>query len=165
MKRLLVVMFVCAAVPLSLADVEKPVVKQSTDEKTLFELMNKDRKKEKLAELVLNPVLCKIARLHSENMAKQEKCEHELDGKRVGQRAEDAGYDYRIIRENLAKSSPEGDDDPPASPPAEIHKKWMESKGHRANILHAKCTEVGLSIVRSKKGTYYYTQVFATPRR
>ena len=98
-------------------------------------------------------------------MAKQEKINHILDGKGSGPRLEAAGYEYRIVRENLALADAEGDADKPAAPPADIHKGWMESKGHRANILHAQVTEIGISMVRSRKGNYYYTQLFARPRK
>jgi uncharacterized protein YkwD len=96
-------------------------------------------------------------------MAKQEKMNHVLDGKRVPQRVTAAGYDYRVVAENLALA--EGDTDSPAPPPDDIQKNWMESKGHRANILNSRFTEIGVSAVRSKKGNWYYTQVFARPRR
>ncbi len=117
----------------------------------------------KLSPLKVNPLLCKVARQHSLNMARQEKMSHELDGKKVKDRVTEAGYDYRKIGENLAMSS--GESEAPASPPADIHKMWMESKGHRANILDPKYTEVGVSMALSKKGTYYYTMVFGVPRK
>jgi uncharacterized protein YkwD len=138
-------------------------VKLGDDEKALVELVNKDRVKAKLGAVKVNPVLCRVARLHSENMAKQEKMNHVLDGKRVTQRVPAAGYDYGFVAENLALA--EGDADTPAPPPADIHKQWMDSKGHRANILDRRPTEVGISMVKSKKGNWYYTQVFARPRR
>lgn len=160
MKRCLPLLVLVSAV--AAGDDKPPKVKLSADEKALVELLNKERKKEKLAELVVDPLLCKVARKHSENMATQETCKHELDGKKVGARAADAGYDYQVIGENLAMAAAEDDTDPPAPKPAEIHQKWMDSKGHRANILNPKYREVGLSMTRSKKGTYFYTQVFAT---
>lgn len=137
--------------------------KFSADEKALLDLVNEARKKEKLQPLKANAVLAKVARLHSENMAKQEKMAHQLDGKSVGDRTTAAHYDYRVVRENLAAA--EGDSDTPAPTPKEIHDKWMESKGHKANLLDDRVTEVGIAIVVSKKGTYYYTQVFATARK
>jgi uncharacterized protein YkwD len=142
-----------------------PAVTLSADEKALIDLLNESRKKEKLPPLRVNATLCKAARGHAENMAKQEKMEHILDGKKPGQRVNAAGYDYRFVAENLAKAEAEEDPNTPASPPADIHKGWMDSKTHRDNILNPKHTEVGIGIARSKKGTYYYSQVFATPRR
>jgi uncharacterized protein YkwD len=135
----------------------------AADEKALLDLLNEARKKEKLPPLKSNAVLHKVARLHSANMAKQEKMAHELDGKRVGDRTDAGGYDYGVVRENLAASGAEIDDSAPS--PKEIHDGWMASKGHRANLLDARVTEAGIAIVVSKKGTYYYTQVFATLRK
>ena len=143
--------------------VEAKADKFAADEKALLDLVNEARKKEKLPALKVNAVLTKVARLHSENMAKQEKMAHQLDKKGVGDRTTAGNYDYRVVRENLAAA--EGDADTPAPTPKEIHDKWMESKGHRANLLDDRVTEVGIAIVVSKKGTYYYTQVFATPRK
>ena len=135
----------------------------AADEKALLDLLNEARKKEKLPPLKANATLRKVALGHSENMAKQEKMAHQLDGKGVGDRTAAGDYDYRVVRENLAAA--EGEVDSPAPTPKEIHDKWMDSKGHRANLLDPRVTEAGIAIVVSKKGTYYYTQVFATPRK
>jgi uncharacterized protein YkwD len=140
-------------------------VKLTADEKALIELTNKSRAEAKLPPLKVNPLLCKVARQHNLNMAKQEKMSHELDGKKVAQRVTDAGYDYKKVGENLAQSKLIGEGDAPAPPAADIHKKWMDSKGHRANILEPKFTEIGISMVLSEKRTYFYTVVFGVPRK
>lgn len=154
----------CLALTLLPCLVPAQEVKLSTDEKALVELLNKEREKEKLAKLTVNALLTKAARVHCENMAKQEKFDHELDGKNVGERVSDAGYDYRSVGENLARAPAESGD-PPAPSAADIHKGWMASKGHKANTLAEKYREVGVSVVKSKKGTYYYTMVFAAQRK
>lgn len=139
---------------------ERKPVKLTADEQALVDLANRTREKEKLAVLKVNATLCKVAKQHAENMAKQEKMDHVLDGKGVAARVTDAGYDYRVVGENLARA--DGDPDTPAPPPADIHKHWMESKRHHANLVNPKFREVGLAIARSKKGTYFYAQVFGT---
>jgi uncharacterized protein YkwD len=141
---------------------EAPAVKLNSDEKALIDFVNKTRGQKKLSRLKPNALLCKAARQHNDNMAKQEKMEHVLDGKGPGQRVLAVGYDYRKVAENLAKA--EGEPDDPAPAPADIHKHWMDSKGHRKNILEPKFTEVGVSMGRSKKGTIYYTMVFGVQR-
>jgi uncharacterized protein YkwD len=133
------------------------------DEKALLDLLNETRKKENLPPLKANAVLREVARLHSANMAKQEKLASRLDGKSPRDRVDAAGYGHRTVCENVAAA--EGDVDSPAPKPKEIHAYWMGSKMHRANLLDDRVTEVGIAIVASKKGTYYYTQVFATPRK
>jgi uncharacterized protein YkwD len=141
----------------------KAKVELSKDEKALFDLLNKERAKEKLPALKLNAALCEAAQKHCANMAKQGKMAHRLDDKGVGDRVTAAGYDWRIVRENLGRAA--GEPGGPAPAPADVHKRWMESKGHRANILNDRVTEVGLSMVKGKKGTFYYAQVFAEPRK
>jgi uncharacterized protein YkwD len=41
---------------------------------------------------------------------------------------------------------------------------WMNSQGHRYNILKKEFTEIGLGYAKNKDGKYYCTQVFGTPR-
>jgi uncharacterized protein YkwD len=137
--------------------------RMADDEKALIELVNKARAKAKLPALERDPTLDRAAKGHTENMARQEKMEHVLDGKRVSHRVSDVGYDYLKVGENLAFS--EGDASLPPLPPADIHAGWMKSKHHRDNILEKKYTQVGVSMGRSKKGNFYYTMVFGLPDR
>ena len=130
---------------------------QTADEKTVFELTNQERKNEKLPALKLNTALSKIARAHSENMARQGKMAHELDGKTPFDRIKATGYKYEAASENIA----EGED---GAKIADIMKMWMESERHRKNILSKAFSEVGIGIARDKDGNTFYTQVFAKPR-
>jgi uncharacterized protein YkwD len=140
---------------------ERTTFKLGDTEQKLVDAANESRRKEKLEELSVNRTLCQIALRHAENMAKQEKMDHVLDGKGVAKRTTEGGYDYRVVGENLANAF--GDADAPAPPPADIHEQWMNSKLHRANLMNPKFKHIGVAVVKSKKGTYYYCQVFATP--
>jgi uncharacterized protein YkwD len=125
-------------------------------EKMLLELTNAERKKEDLPPLKANPLLFKAARGHSQNMAKQGKLEHELDEKKPPDRLKETGYRFQRAGENIAFGTDNlalGD----------IMKLWMESEGHKANIVNPDFTEIGLGIARNDKGEVYYTQVFAAP--
>ena len=127
----------------------------SKDEKKLLELTNKEREKKKLPALKPNPKLFKAARAHAANMAKQEKMEHVLDGKKPGDRARAAGYRADWIGENIAAGedwSLEG-----------VVEDWMGSKGHRENILSKKYTEVGVGMAKNDKDEWYYTLLFGRP--
>jgi uncharacterized protein YkwD len=44
--------------------------------------------------------------------------------------------------------------------PPEVMHAWMNSAGHRANILNPKYTEIGVGVVMSSNGQAYYTQQF-----
>lgn len=61
------------------------------------------------------------------------------------------GVSYRGAGENIAwgQSSPE-----------EVMNGWMNSPGHRANILNEKFTKIGVGYYRSASGRNYWTQLF-----
>jgi len=135
---------------------DEPKVELTAEEKEVLELTNKERAKEKLPPLKPNPVLMKVARAHSQNMAKQEKLAHELDGKKPHERAADAGYKGGWIGENCARG------DAPY-PPKDVVQGWMESAGHRKNMLDTKYKEIGIGAAKSASGNIYWTQVFGKP--
>jgi uncharacterized protein YkwD len=130
----------------------------STEEQKLLELTNAERKKEKLPPLAPSPLLFKVARAHSANMARQEKMDHYLDGKKPKERVTESGYDWRYTGENLAF----GDADVELE---EIMQGWMKSEKHRDNIVSPRYTEIGLGLAKGEDGLIYYTQVFGTPRK
>jgi|SRR5271165_623070 len=126
-------------------------------EKTILELTNVERKKQDLPPLKPNALLFKVAQAHSENMAKQGKMEHELDGQTPGQRLKAAGYAFARAHENIAAADA-------GISLEQLMKAWMDSKGHRENILNPQCTEIGLGRATDKEGKTFYTQVFAKPK-
>ncbi len=134
-------------------------VELSRFEQALLDLTNKERAKAKLKPLTANALLCKVARAHSANMAKQNQMNHFLDGKSPADRALEGGYDYKHVGENLGESV----GNPP--PPAAVVQGWMNSKHHRENILKPEFTEIGLGIARSGRGNIYFTQLFGTPKK
>jgi uncharacterized protein YkwD len=160
LRRSLAVLFALAACTFSIgADGEKkeePKFKLSQEEEEILKLTNQAREKEKLPALKLSPLLTKVARAHSANMAKKEELAHELDGKDAQQRIKDSGYSALWGGENIAVTN--GDK------PAGIFRDWMNSQHHRENILRDKYTEIGIGMAKNAKGEIYYTQVFAKPR-
>jgi uncharacterized protein YkwD len=132
--------------PFKLSDVEKAVL----------DATNAERKEKKLEPLVMNPTLVATARAHAANMAKQNKLAHELDEKGVDSRVKDAGYRFRRVGENVAWNQ---------KTPAQVLASWMDSEGHRKNILNAEFTEMGMAAVANSQGEIYWCQVFGTPAR
>ena len=130
----------------------------TAEEKAILELTNAARKKANLPPLAANPTLTKAARGHRQNQAKQDKLDHELDGKKPSDRVRAAGYRYRAVGENVAMGSKN-------VTVAEIFEGWMESPGHRANILNGKYTQIGIGMGVTSRGRRYYTQVFASPAK
>src|SRR5437667_7522385 len=74
----------------------------SAAEQGVIDATNAERKKAGLAPLKPNPKLTDAARAHALNMAKQDKLEHELDGKTPSDRVKAAGYAGRRAGENIA---------------------------------------------------------------
>jgi uncharacterized protein YkwD len=150
-----VVCLCCAA----LAETKKdePELKLSKGEQNILDLTNKAREKEELPPLKPNALLCKAAREHSANMAKQGKLDHVLDDKNPADRVKETGYEWASVAENIAY----GDDLTPAG----AVDLWMNSPPHKKNILNKDYTEIGIGSARNDKGDVYYTQVFASPRK
>ncbi len=144
-----------ASAPAADDKTDSPPPKLSDDEKTLLDLTNAERAKEKLPPLTANPLLFQAARAHSANMAKKGEMKHVLDGKGPEDRLDAVGYDFRKCGENIAWS--DGGSLP------EIMKGWMESKAHREHILEPAFTEIGIGVARNDKGDVYYTQDFGVP--
>lgn len=157
--RLFLFSFAAAALLLS-DNVATPQTKGfqlTADEKLILDLTNAARKENNVGALAANQLLTQCARLHSENQAKQQKMAHELDGKTAADRVKAIGYLYSNMGENVAY----GDNPVPVR---KIFEGWMNSEGHRKNILKTEFTEIGIG-VGSKDGKKYYTQVFGRPRR
>lgn len=122
-------------------------------EKQLIELINTERQKHGLKPLKEFHALTKVARKHSQNMA-DKKVAFGHDGfdmrfdevKQFGVRkfGENVAYSYNV--KNHLQTAVTG---------------WMNSKGHRENILND-FSETGIGIAFDKKGTFYVTQLFAT---
>jgi uncharacterized protein YkwD len=109
-------------------------------------LHNRDRAAAGLPVLKENSKLRKAALGHSGDMVSRRYFDHdEPDGDDMVDRIKRAGYvrpgDGWSLGENIAW----GTDD--LATPAEIHEAWMNSAGHRANILRRSFKEIGIGIV------------------
>ncbi|HYG74296.1 MAG TPA: CAP domain-containing protein [Planctomycetota bacterium] len=144
----------CAVLVLTLGTIAADAT-PSPEEQALIDATNQQRMNEGLEPLKANETLMKAARDHSANMAKQNILSHELDGKGAEDRIKELGYEFFTVGENVAYND--------ASPQAAVD-SWMQSPGHRANILKRDFTEIGVGIVKNEQGEPYYTQVFGRPR-
>lgn len=149
-SRVLVACIVALLAATALA-ADAPALELTADEQAICDLTNVERRNAGLEPLRPNAKLFDAARKHSANMAERDKLTHKLDGKSVDGRAEDVGYKYSVIGENVAwnQKSPEA-----------VVASWMKSSGHRANILNENFEDIGVGIARNEKGEPYYTQNF-----
>ena len=124
-------------------------------------LTNQERSQLSLSPLTANPLLTQAAQTHTENMAVQDFLEHTgLDGSSAGDRIEATGYDFSAWAENIAGGY---------QTPEAVVEGWMNSEGHRANIVNPNLQQIGVGYYFLEEDTgninynYYWTQVFATP--
>ncbi len=96
-------------------------------------------------------------------MARTDRYGHEADGKTPAQRAQDHGYAYCLVLENIAVLySSEGFGTRELA--GRVIQGWKQSPGHRKNLLDAEVTDIGVAIVQSEKSrTYYAVQLFGRP--
>lgn len=120
-------------------------LERNQSERELFQLLNRERAANHLAELNWDDALFKAARQHALLMLDLNILEHQLPGEPgLEERLTNAGARFTYIAENIAI----GKDS------ATIHNGWMHSPGHRGNILSARVTAVGIAVVREPDGLF-----------
>lgn len=157
MRGLTLVGVIVLAVPFVFAEEKKPAkdeFKLSADEQKVLDLTNAERKTAGVEPLKANPKLFAAARGHSANMGAKAVIAHELDGKNFDVRIKDEGYKFRAAAENVAMGQ---------RTPAEVVESWMNSAGHKLNMLNKTYTEIGIGVGKDADGRLYWTQVFGTP--
>ncbi|MGI8422517.1 MAG: CAP domain-containing protein [Chloroflexota bacterium] len=126
-----------------------------SQEMRVIELVNADRAAHGLLALEFDPSLASVARWRSEDMAARSYFSHDIGGYQVFQVLRDQGVDYRVAGENLAYNY-----FAPEETALRAEKSLMESPTHRANILRADYTHVGVGVAVSPDGRYLFTQLF-----
>ncbi|MCT9007961.1 CAP domain-containing protein [Streptomyces rhizosphaerihabitans] len=115
-------------------------------------LTNTERASAGLPPLSADATLTTAAQAHSADMVARDFYAHESpDGSRPWDRAAAAGCTRRSIGENIACGQ---------RSPAEVVRGWMDSPGHRANILKRDFTHIGIGLAGGSRAGTYWTQLF-----
>jgi uncharacterized protein YkwD len=133
-------------------------VAATSQERRAFDLINRERASRGEEPLAWDGDLARMARLHSESMARGNNLSHtDETGRDTFARAASCGVcGWQALGENIAYN--QGFDDPVAF----AVERWMQSAKHRDNILRAEFTHAGLGIAKAADGSVYFTQVFVT---
>ena len=123
-------------------------------EQAIIDLTNQQRALNGLAPLAASGKLVQAAQIHAGNMAQLDQMSHVLSG--VAQpdlfsRAQAVGYTFAKLGENIAYRY---------AGAAEVVTGWMNSAGHKANILDPSFNEIGVAVAANSKGELYFCQVF-----
>jgi uncharacterized protein YkwD len=123
-------------------------------------LTNQFRATQGLAALTLNPELVAAADRHSADMLNQDYFDHTgRNGSKPWDRAGAVGYAASMIGENIAAGYGSAES---------VVQGWINSPGHRANLLNFRYTEMGLGYSSSAQDTgtvnygNYWTQMFGS---
>lgn len=143
----------------AVAAVSRPAFEDaSTIERIAFEKSNEARVQNGLQPLAWDPLLCRMARMHSEDMARRGYFAHETpEGLEPKDRSRALGLlHFRVLGENIAFNKGFAD------PGAFAVERWMMSGGHRANILYVGFQSSAIGSYVAADGSVYLTQVFLT---
>ncbi|HEV7745262.1 MAG TPA: CAP domain-containing protein [Pyrinomonadaceae bacterium] len=145
-----------SSTPAKAAASAAPDLEGNAIELRAFEQTNVARAENGLPLLVWDAELCRMARVHSEQMALQGYFSHETpEGLQLKERAHDSGIlHFRVIGENIAYNK--GYDDPGGF----AVERWLSSSGHRANMLYAGFEASAIGSYVAADGSTYLTQVF-----
>ena len=126
------------------------------EERRAFDLINAERQRRGMRPLAWDGNLTRLARYHSENMARGHFLSHvDRDGLDLKGRAQALGLrGWSTLGENIAYN--QGYPDPTAF----AVERWMISEKHRENALSSVYTHAAVGIARASDGTYYFTQIF-----
>ena len=118
--------------------------------KRIVELVNQERAKAGLNALTLNINVTKAAQVRAVEC--QTLFSHTRpNGTSFATALKEAGVSYRGAGENIAWGQ---------KTPEQVMQGWMNSAGHRANILNARYTSIGVGYYRNASGVNYWTQLF-----
>ena len=127
-------------------------VQQGSMTGQVVNLVNKERKANGLSSLSLDSQLAKLAQLKAEDLAKNAYFSHTSPtyGSAFDM-MKTYGVSYKTAGENIAKGQKTAES---------VMDSWMNSSGHRANILKSDYTKIGVGYAKSADGTTYWVQMF-----
>lgn len=129
----------------------------NTLENEVIRLTNIERSKKGLGALKANWQLSRCARYKSQDMINKNYFAHQ---------SPTYGSPFDMIESFGIKMAAGGENIAMGQRSAqEVVTAWMNSPGHRGNILSTAYTEIGVGLAKSKNGSYYWTQMFIRPGR
>jgi len=139
--------------PNQIINIPQPGTQENTLEEQVVELVNRERTSRGLSPLTLNPELARVARIKSEDMYRNNYFSHQspVYGSPFDM-LRSFGIRYTAAAENIARGQTTAES---------VMNSWMNSPGHRENILNSNLTQTGVGYFN--EGTPYWTQLFIRP--
>jgi len=129
----------------------------SASERDLVALTNRSRAAAGLRALKVDSVLTGVARWRSKDMIARDYFSHDIPGYgSVFKKLDSKGYCYKLAGENIGWNTYPDD-----TATAAIHKMFMNSAGHRRNILNKTWDVMGVGAYQGPDGKKMWTVLFA----
>jgi len=165
-------LLLCSALLSSLKANAAPVLLKQSDarlqamETQLSKLINAERASRQLPLLAYDSRLAEVARAHSAEMRDQKYFSHQSPTRQLewplDRYQQGMQRTPQLVAENIYNSWSSKRGLPPDAA-KRAHQSLMNSPGHKANILLARATHVGIGVVSDDKGNLWITQMFARP--
>jgi uncharacterized YkwD family protein/spore coat assembly protein SafA len=121
-------------------------------EQQVIDLVNQQRAWNGLPALKANWELCRVARYKSQDMIDKHYFDHQSPTYGSPFRMmESFGIRFSAAGENIAYGQ---------KTPQAVMNDWMNSPGHRSNILNSTYNQIGVGAAKAANGTFYWTQMF-----
>ncbi|MEA4894133.1 MAG: SafA/ExsA family spore coat assembly protein [Oscillospiraceae bacterium] len=121
-------------------------------EQKVIDLVNQQRSYNGLPALKANWEVSRVARYKSQDMINKHYFDHQSPtyGSPFNM-MENFGIRFSAAGENIAYGQ---------RTPQEVMNNWMNSPGHKSNILSATYNQIGVGVAKAANGTFYWTQMF-----
>lgn len=123
----------------------------SSDESRILQLVNAERAKTGAKPLSSNSSCTKLARMKSQDMVNNNYFSHQ---------SPTYGSPFDMLKANNVSYMSAGENIAMNQSADAAFKAWMNSEGHRKNILNPNFTDLGVGIAPKGNGSYIYTQLF-----
>ncbi|MCK9470897.1 MAG: CAP domain-containing protein [Bacilli bacterium] len=121
-------------------------------EQEIIRLVNQERQNRGLSPLSENWEISRVARIKSQDMIDYNYFSHNSPVYGTPfKMLSDFGIKFTQAAENIASGQTSAQ---------QVMNSWMNSSGHRANILNSNFNQIGVGVARASNGTYYFTQIF-----
>lgn len=123
----------------------------SSDESKILQLVNAERAKNGAKALSASSECTKLARIKSQDMVNNNYFSHQ---------SPTYGSPFDMLKSNNVSYMYAGENIAMNQSADAAFKAWMNSEGHKKNILNPNFTDLGVGIVPKGNGSYIYTQLF-----
>lgn len=129
--------------------------KETSQERAVLQLVNQERAKVGLPALTLNSNLSNVATIKAKDMAVNKYFDHNSPTYGTPfQMMQKFGIKYSYAGENIAAGQ---------TTAQQVMNSWMNSSGHKANILNKNYTQIGIGFYTGGLYNYYWVQQFIKP--